>query len=186
MIEETIVGIEGFDQVTQTFIPAPKTRTIRLEHSLISISKWEEQTKRRFLSKVSGPKTKEDWIVYMQCMSLDGPIDPLLLQCVTDIQFDRIVKYIQDNKTATTGLTKKKPSSGKPKEMSSEMIYCYMAFYRLPWYAEKWHLSRLLTMIDVADELQNGGKGSKMNWNDTMSRYARINERNRKRFHTKG
>lgn len=185
MIEETIVGIELFDQTNQVFIPAPKTRTIRLEHSLISISKWEEQTKRRFLSDVSGPQTKDDWIRYIQCMSLDGPIDPMLLNCITEQQFNRIVKYIKDNKTATvfTGVRKKNKKS-KNRELSSELIYCYMAEYRLPWYAEKWHLSRLLTMIQVADNLHSGD--DKMNKKEVMSHYAKLNEMNRRRFHSKG
>lgn len=184
MIEETIVGIELFNHETQEIIPAPKTRTIRLEHSLISISKWEEQTKRRFLSQISGPQTKDDWIKYMQCMSLDGPIDPLLLNCMTQEQFNRIVEYIKDNKTATTGLKKKK-GNGKDKELSSELIYCYMAEYRLPWYSEKWHLSRLLTMIQAADDLHDTGS-SKMNTKEVMNHYARLNEMNRRRFHSKG
>ncbi len=186
MIEEKIVGIEGFDQNTQTFIPAPKTRTIRLEHSLISISKWEEQTKRRFLSKFTGPKTKEDWILYMQCMSLDGPIDPLLLQCMTQEQFNKIVAYIGDKKTAHTfnGPETKKKNSNE--ELSSELIYFYMAEYRLPWYSEKWHLSRLLTLIEIANKLHSNGKGTKMNRRDILNKYAQINEQNKKRFHTKG
>lgn len=182
MIELTIVGIEGFNQVTQEIVPAPKTRTIRFEHSLISISKWEEQTKRRFLSKVSGPKTKSDWILYMQCMSLDGKVDPLLLSCMTQEQFNSLVEYTKDNKTATTFKSGSNKKSNK--ELSSEQIYCYMASYQLPWYAEKWHLSRLLTLINVASDLQSGGK--KVNYKDQLAHYAKLNEMNRKRFHTKG
>lgn len=183
MIEITIKGIEGFDQTTQTFIPAPKDRTIRLEHSLISLSKWEEQTKRRFLSKVSGPQTKEDWILYMQCMSLDGPIDPLLLACMTEEQFKRVVAYIQDNRTATTIQRVDKPGR-KNKELSSELLYYYMSALQLPYFAEKWHLSRLLTLIDVANDQQSGGK--KTNYKDTLKHYSQLNERNKRRFHTKG
>ena len=183
MIELTIKGVEGFDQVTQTFIPAPKTRTIRLEHSLISLSKWEEQTKRRFLSKVSGPQTKEDWILYMQCMSLDGPIDPLLLACMTQEQFIAVVNYIKDNRTATTVKRMENPKKNG-KELSSELLYYYMSALQLPYFAEKWHLSRLLTLIDIANDQQSGGK--KTNYKDTLKHYADLNERNKKRFHTTG
>jgi hypothetical protein len=82
-----------------------------------------------------------------------------------------------------TGVRKKNKKS-KNRELSSELIYCYMAEYRLPWYAEKWHLSRLLTMIQVADDLHSGE--DKMNKKEVMSHYAKLNEMNRRRFHSKG
>jgi hypothetical protein len=72
----------------------------------------------------------------------------------------------------------------KGKELSSELLYYYMSALQLPYFAEKWHLSRLLTLIDVANDQQSGGK--KTNYKDTLKHYAQLNERNKKRFHTKG
>lgn len=182
------IHIEGqalFDQKLQKFLPKPKPRDIRLEHSLISVSKWEEQTKRQYFSKFKGPSTTEDLLFYIQCMSLDGPIDEKLLVCISQSELARVLNYINDNRTATTfrSLPEEK---GSRNVLTSEVIYYYMAAFRLPWYAEKWHLSRLLALIRVANSKQSTGKKGKrdgVNYQKKVDEWSRINERNKALLH---
>lgn len=188
------ISIEGkslFDQRTQSFLPKPKPKTVRLEHSLISVSRWEEQTKRKFFSKVECPANKADTLFYIQCMSLDGPIDDNLLLCISDSELRRVVNYIGDNRTATT--FRHTNDTGSNEVLTSETIYYYMAAFRLPWYAEKWHISRLLTLIRVANDKQSQGgkrgrgmKPNKVNYNDKFNNYSQINAKNRALLHSKG
>lgn len=187
------IDIEGrplFDQRTQTFLPRAKSRRIRLEHSLISISKWEEETRRKYFSKSEGPKTVDDILFYIKCMSLDGPIEDNLLRCISKTELERVMAYINDNRTATT--IRERSDKGKGETLTSELIYYYMAAFQLPEYVEKWHLSRLLTLIRVASDKQSsGGRGkhgkpNKVNYNDKFNNYANINARNRALLHSKG
>lgn len=189
-----VIEIEGrplFDQRTQTFLPRAKSRRIRLEHSLISISKWEEETKRKYFSKLEGPKTAEDMLFYIKCMSLDGPIEDNLLRCISQQQLNKVTAYVNASRTATTIIDHGDKNSGEV--LTSEIIYYYMAAFRLPSYTEKWHLSRLLTLIRVASDKQSqgskdkrGSKPNKVNYNDKFNSYASINARNRAILHSKG
>lgn len=185
------IEIEGrplFDQRTQSFLPRPKSRQIRLEHSLISMSRWEEETKRKFFSKLDGPQSTEDILFYIKCMSLDGPIDDNLLRCISKKELERVGAYISDNRTATTFAQTN--SKGKAGTMTSEVLYYYIAAFQLPPYVEKWHLSRLLTLIRVANAKQAaaGKKGKKdgVNYQSRVDSWARLNEKNKARLGTSG
>lgn len=186
----TLEGKPLFDQKTQSFLPKLKSKQFRLEHSLISVSKWEEQTRRKFFSKIEGPQSTEDVLFYIQCMSLDGPIDEKLLICISQTELARVMTYINESRTATTfrQLPEERGSGGT---LTSETIYYYMAAFRLPWYAEKWHLSRLLALIRVANSKQNAGskkgkKPSTANYNNKFNYYSQLNARNKAALHTSG
>lgn len=186
----TLEGKQLFDQKTQSFLPKPKSKTVRLEHSLISVSKWEEQTRRKFFSKLSGPNTTEDILFYIQCMSLDGPIDEQLLLCISQSEMTRVMLYINENRTATTFRSLPEEHSSNS-ALTSEVIYYYMAAFQLPWYAEKWHLSRLLALIRVANSKQNSGgkkgkKPSTANYANKFNYYSQLNARNKAALHTSG
>lgn len=187
----TLEGKPLFDQRTQSFLPKLKAKQVRLEHSLISVSRWEEQTKRKFFSKTECPTSKPDILFYIQCMSLDGPIDDKLLLCISEQELRRVINYIGDNRTATT--FRASNDKGSNEVLTSETIYYYMAAFRLPWYAEKWHISRLLTLIRVANDKQSQGgkrgrgmKPNKVNYNDKFNNYSQINAKNRALLHSKG
>ena len=104
MLEITVEPITMFNQETQEFVAVGPKKPVKLhlEHSLISLSKWEEQTRRKFFSKEECPQTKEDYLFYIKCMSLDGPIKDDILTAITNSQLIEIINYIQSDRSATT------------------------------------------------------------------------------------
>lgn len=133
-----------YDSTTNTFITM-KEQTLNLEHSLISLSKWERKIKKPFLSTDS--KTAEEWLFYIKCMTLN-PVNEIAYACITSEMFQEIMDYIADPMTATTfGMIKDYP--GRKEVITSEIIYYYMFSYGIPIELEKWHLNTLMALIRV-------------------------------------
>lgn len=157
-------GVILFDEATNRFISV-KTRTIQLEHSLISISRWESKWKVPFLGT---RLTHEQTIDYIRCMTLTSGVDDNLYQCITDNDIITVQKYIEDNKTATWF---KDDDSKRPnhKVITSERIYSWMVSLQIPFECEKWHLSRLMVLIRACSELNEPPK--KMSRAETAAMY---------------
>lgn len=185
MLKITVKGSEMFNQETQEFVMVGPNKpvTITLEHSLISISKWEAKWKKPFLSTANSDISKDELLDYINCMSLTGDIPIDVINAITLNQFNQILSYVNDNKTATTITEHNKSNGGRDEILTSELIYYYMAAFHLPFYAEKWHLSRLLMLIKVANAKSNPQKMSK---NEILKENARINAMRRKAMHSKG
>ena len=133
-----------YDSTTNSFI-SMKEQTLNLEHSLISLSKWERKIKKPFLSTDS--KTAEEWLFYIKCMTLN-PVNEIAYACITSEMFQEIMDYIADPMTATTfGMIKDYP--GRKEVITSEIIYYYMFSYGIPIELEKWHLNTLMALIRV-------------------------------------
>lgn len=184
MYKLTIYPRRGFNQTTWEFyeVGPKKPVTHRLEHSLISITKWESRTRRRFLFKKEMPSSNKDWLVYISCMSLDGDLKDDEIAGITKQQIKDVVKYITTSQSATT--FKKKKRHGQSQVLSSELIYYYMGQFNLPWHAEKWHLSRLLSLIEIANE--KGQPAQKMSDRNVLKQNAELNRMRRNAMHTKG
>ena len=145
-------GVILFDESTNRFISV-KGRTIQLEHSLISISKWESKWKIPFLgSKLD----REQTIDYIRCMTLTAGVDDNLYQCITDADILEVQKYISEDKTATWFKDDGKPPNHKV--ITSERIYSWMVQLNIPFECEKWHLSRLMILIRACNELNEPPK----------------------------
>lgn len=162
-----------------------KPRTLRLEHSLISLTRWEQHYKRRYLSKYSGPQNPEEMAYYFYCMTIDGDVEPWMFLNLPPDTNKRIYDYINDEMTASEvhdSGPKKGPKNKE--ELSSELIYCYMFELGIPKECEKWHLNNLLTLIRIMSVKNNGGETipKSQQWKN----YAAINKANRALFHTKG
>lgn len=186
MLEITIPGTEMWDEKKQEFVYTTET-TLTLEHSLISISKWEAIWKRCFLKK--GPQTYEENLSYIECMSIGKIKDPNVLRGITEKDYNRILDYIQDPMTASYIHTfgseqKNKRGSSTGDDMTSEMIYFYMCNFNIPFECEKWHLNRLLKLIEISNMKNNPGK--KVNPRDLTKSYAKLNAERRAKYHTKG
>lgn len=181
MLQITIpISPEGWDERKEEFVDA-KTVTLQLEHSLVSISKWESKWHKPFLSK--DEKTAEETIDYIKCMTLTQNVKPDVYEYLTGENIRDINAYIEDPKTATTFSNDR--SSGPNREIiTSEVIYYWMVALNIPFECQKWHLNRLLTLIRVCNVKNNPGK--KMNKKELLSKYDAINKANRKRFNTKG
>lgn len=145
-------GIILFDEATNRFISA-KSRTIQLEHSLISISKWESKWKIPFLGTTL---TREQTIDYIRCMTLTSNVDDNLYLCINDENVRTVQAYITDERTATW--FKETDQKEDHRVITSERIYSWMVSLNIPFECEKWHLSRLMTLIRACSELNSPPK----------------------------
>lgn len=162
------------------FIPV-KATVLNLEHSLVSISKWEAKWHKPFLN---GEKNTEETLDYIRCMTITQNVDPNVYQCLTRENIEKITKYIEDPATAT--VFKETRNSPKSREIiTSEIIYYWMISYNIPVeICQKWHLNRLLALIRVFN-IKNAPP-KKRSQSEIIRDYAHINEMNRKRFNSKG
>ena len=146
----TIPGGELFDNDTQKFTDLPDT-TLVLEHSLISISKWEAIWKKPWLNEKE-QKTNEELYSYLQCMVIKGNSDWEIISRITADEYLRVLDYIDDSMTAST-VKKKKQSNVSNNYVTSELIYAWMVQYNIPPEYQKWHLNRLMMLINILDEI---------------------------------
>lgn len=131
---------EFWDEASEIFITV-EPRTLVLEHSLISISKWEQRHHKPFLH---GDKTNEELLDYIRCMVIGNPPDALHLDVA---ELSLVQDYIADPMTATTFNDR---NGRKNREIvTSEVIYYWMFSYGIPKECEKWHLNSLMTLIRV-------------------------------------
>ena len=180
MLEITIPGIELFDEVKQEFISTKET-TLRLEHSLVSLAKWESKWCKPFLSTVE--KTGEETMDYIKCMTLTQNVDPNIYNFLTKSNVEQINKYIESPMTATT-FSAEKGSKTNKELITAELVYYWMIALEIPFECQKWHLNRLLTLIKVCNIKNQPPK--KMGKREIMSRNAALNAARRKQLNTKG
>lgn len=147
MLEITIKGREFWDSIKEEFVNTSDL-TLHLEHSLLSIAKWESKYKRPFLT--DGPKTLEENLDYIAFMSLNKIADKTQLEAITETDLKKITDYINDPMTATTITDNSKGKKNNNHKLTNEEIYYYMTALNIPFSCEKWHLNRLLTLIEVA------------------------------------
>lgn len=180
MLYITIPSCEMYDESTEEFVYA-KEQTLQLEHSLVSLSKWESKWCKPFLSKQD--KTMEETIDYVRCMTVNQVSDPTVYSRLTLDNLNSINEYIGSPMTATTfSNTPKGGSSGE--QVTSELIYYWMIALNVPFECQKWHLNRLLTLIRVCEVKNQPPK--KMSKREIMSRNAALNAARRKKLGTKG
>lgn len=180
MLEIIIPATETWDEVTQQFITT-KEQKLKLEHSLVSISKWESKWCKPFFSKEA--KTQEETIDYIRCMSLTKDLDLESLLCLSSDNITEINKYIEAPMTATW-FKETKGGKTSSEQVTSELIYYWMIALNIPPEYDKWHLNRLMTLIKVCNIKNQPGK--KMSKRDIMSQNRALNEARRKRMNSRG
>lgn len=180
MLQITVPASELYDERTETFIKTKET-TLRLEHSLLSISKWESKWCKPFLSKNKEDKrTQKEMLDYVKCMTLNQNVPENVYSALTTENMRDINNYINHPMTATTVNDK---SSGNREIITSEVIYYWMVSYNIPFECEKWHINRLMTLIRVCNAKNNPKKMSRM---EIAARNRALNAKRRKALHTKG
>lgn len=145
----TIPGVDLFDEEKKKFLTT-KECTIEIEHSLVSLSKWEQKWKTPFLGNKN--VTTEQTIDYIRCMCLspDVPLEifsaiayaPDVLKLVND--------YIFDTMTATW-FSERGNNNSSSEAVTSEVIYYWLVALTIPFETQLWHLNRLLTLIKVTN-----------------------------------
>ena len=179
MLQITIPARELFDESKQEFINF-KEQTLQLEHSLVSLSKWESKWCKPFLSNVE--KTEEEVLDYIKFMTLTQNVDPEVYDHLTQENVNQINEYINAPMTATTFADNKQ---GKGREIiTAELIYYWMVALNIPFECQKWHLNRLITLVRVCNIKNEPPK--KMSKRDIMSRNASLNAARRKQLNTRG
>lgn len=180
MLEITIQSAEYWDEESEIFVPM-KGQTLKLEHSLVSLSKWESKYCKPFLS--DNNKTIEETIEYIKFMTLTQNVDPEVYTRLTPEHISQVTDYINAKMTATTFSEDKKKKPNK-EIVTAEIIYYWMIALQIPFKCEKWHLNRLLTLIRVCNIKNEPPK--KRSKRDILSRNAQINAARRQQFNTKG
>lgn len=182
----TITIPEGhlFDEENQIFIDTKET-TLQLEHSLISVSKWESKWKKSFLSNPD--KSAEEVVDYIRCMTVNQNVDPNVYLVVTGSIMNEVNEYINDTMTATFFSERKGQNGYKKEIITSEVIYYWMIAQNIPMECQKWHLNRLLTLIKVCS-IKNTPpeKRSKQNKSDMLAERAALNAKRKAALHSNG
>jgi hypothetical protein len=179
MLQLVIPDVELFDGDKNEFVNI-KGQTIQVEHSLVSISKWESRWNKPFLNKDN--KTIRETIDYIKCMTITQNVKKEVYNNITNENIDEISKYIAAPMTATWFYDDDKTKS---KEIiTSEIIYYWMITYNIPFECQKWHLNRLLTLIRVCSKKNE--KPKKMSRSEIINRNRRLNEQRRQQLQSKG
>ena len=180
MLRITIPAVEQWDEIKQEFV-STKEQTLSLEHSLVSLSKWESKWCKAFLTKQE--KTFEETLDYIKFMTLTQNVDPEVYNYLTNGNISEINEYIEAPMTATY-FSDEKTSKTSREQVTAELIYYWMIALNIPFECQKWHLNRLLTLIKVCNIKNTPPK--KRSKKEIMSRNAALNAARRKQLNTKG
>jgi len=180
MLTIIIPSTEGWDELKEEYINS-KECTLQLEHSLVSISKWESKWCKPFLSKE--PKTATENIDYVRCMTLTQNVDQKVYALLTSEHFSTINEYIKAPMTATqfSNTVQGKKSN---EQITSEMIYYWMITLTIPFECQKWNLNRLLTLIRICNIKNQPVK--KRSRGEILNQNAALNAARRQQQNTKG
>lgn len=170
---------ELYNQRTEEFINI-KSRTLKLEHSLVSLSKWESKWKVPFLHR--DEKTDEQTIDYIRMMTITQNVPDYVYSTLPDSAINHIYEYIGDSQSATTfSDMNNRPGS---RIITAEIIYYWMVAFNIPMECQKWHLNRLLTLIKVCS-IESGPK-KKMPRKALLNRQRMLNEQRKAQYNTTG
>lgn len=174
---------EYWDAKKQEFVivPAMKSIDLNLEHSLISISKWESKWHKPFISKE--PHTEEQTLDYIKCMTINADVSDSVYENLSAEDIQKIADYIHDPMTATTVNSLSEGKGGR-KIITSEVLYSWMVALQIPFECQKWHLNRLMTLISVCNE--NNTPPKKMSQSEIMRRNKELNAARRAKLNSKG
>lgn len=184
MLQIVIPGTSGeyWDEKKEEFVYAPKKEvTLKLEHSLISISKWESKWCVPFLDT---NKTDEQALDYIKCMSLNNDVTDELIGRMTRENIQAINDYISAPMTATTVRSIDKGRNNM--RITSELVYYWMIAYNIPQAYEKWHFNRLIMLIRVCAEMNKPKNGKKVNTKQLGAYYKELNAQRKAAWHTTG
>lgn len=182
MLRLTIPGGEMWDEDVNEFVYG-KEKTLQLEHSLLSLAKWEAKWHKAFISEKE--KTQEETIDYIRCMTITPNVDDEVYRRLTPDNIEAVNNYIAEPMTAS--VVSEFPGSargGSRDTVTAELIYYWMIAFNIPFECQKWHLNRLLSLIKVCNAKSTSPK--KMSRREIAARNAALNDARRKRLKTKG
>ena len=179
MIQLVVPDLEIYDDGKSEFI-IEKGQILQVEHSLVSIAKWESKWNKPFLT--NKPKTVEETLDYIRCMTITQNVLPYIYSHITNEIVNQVSEYIARPMSATWFTNDDNTPS---KEIiTSEIIYYSMIAYNIPFECQKWHLNRLLTLIRVCKKKND--KPKKMSKGEIMNRNRELNNKRRQQQNSKG
>jgi len=181
MLQLNIEAQEYYNDDTGMFINIPAC-TLQLEHSLVSISKWEMKWGKAFLGKQE--KTPEELFDYVRCMTLNEDVNPIVYSGISKTNMKKITDYIEARMSATY-VGSRGDEGGSGDTVTSELIYYWMTALQIPFECQYWHLNRLLTLIQICN-IKNNPNKNKMSRSDILRRNSALNAQRRAKYHTRG
>jgi len=181
MLKLVIAEEEFFNEETEEFEYVGAFE-LELEHSLVSLSKWESKTEKPFLSKEE--KTPEELLLYIEAMIVSAIFPRGVLSRLSLEHLSVVQEYIASSQSATTFGDMPEVKKSRGETITSELIYYWMVVFNIPFEAEVWHLNRLLSLIRICNVKNQ--KPKKMSRSELMARNAKINAERKAKYGTSG
>jgi hypothetical protein len=180
MLKLIVPGTECFNEETESFESVGDFE-LELEHSLVSLSKWESEYQKPFLT--SDAKTSEEIFGYVKAMIISPIYSDEILTRLSQENVTQINNYIESKQSATTfgSMPERK---GRGEIITSELIYYWMVAFTIPFECEYWHLNRLFALIRICN-IKNS-KPQKLSRNEIASRNRELNAARRAQYNTSG
>lgn len=180
MLQIVVPSTELWDEKKQEFVTT-KSQILQLEHSLVSISKWESKWHKAFLTKRE--KTSEEVLDYVRCMTINQKVDPIVYSILSEDNLKAINAYIENPMTAVYFPAGEKETTSR-ETTTAELIYYWMISFGIPFECQKWHLNRLLSLIRVCSMKSQTPK--KRSQSEIMRINSEINAQRRAKLNTSG
>jgi hypothetical protein len=180
MLTIRVSGVESFDDKDQEFVEEGGT-LLELEHSLVSLSKWESIFEKPFLGK--DEKTPDEVIGYIKAMTLTENVPGEIYTQLSEKNFEQINAYIEAKNTATW-FADQPGAPGSREVITAELIYYWMITFNIPFECQHWHLNKLFTLIRVCNV--KASKPKKMSKAEMAQRNRELNAQRRKQLGTSG
>jgi hypothetical protein len=186
MLTITINGEELWNEITESFeIASENTIILELEHSLVSLSKWESKFEKPFLGKTKkDEKTTEETLEYIRLMILTPNVPPDIFSKFNQTHINEINNYIDSKQSATTFGTMPKQKRGSGEIVTAELIYYWMVAFNIPFECETWHLNRLFSLVRICN--MKNSKPEKMSAHALAQRNRELNDQRRAELNTSG
>ena len=189
-----IPELEFFDNIRQEFVTIPARHVeaihLQLEHSLMSIARWESKWHKSYFT--ADQMTPEEFLDYVRCMTINSQKNPDIYKELSQEDFEKILAYMTDQMSALDVMSKKQKKRKKKETDTAESIYFAMTQLGIPFDCEKWHFNRLAALIDYCAEhdggggFQGSGASKPKSQKEMMEFYHALNQKNRKKYNSKG